>query len=140
MTPGPAQGGGIALVDSPPARARTVVAPAGTTAQVSFAGPNAPLLWWVDRITVKARATIGGAFSTFPVSSTQAWVFVGTDEASAIRDDNLADLTLVGNLDIADENAPIVVDAGQVLVVVWTNTTPGAIYTARIQYRVLARV
>jgi hypothetical protein len=62
------------------------------------------------------------------------------DEASAIRDDNLADLTLVGNLDIADENAPIVVDAGQVLVVVWTNTTPGAIYTARIQYRVLARV
>jgi hypothetical protein len=46
----------------------------------------------------------------------------------------------VGNLDIADELSPIVVDSGQVLVVVWTNTTPGALYTARIQYRVMARV
>jgi hypothetical protein len=140
MTPGPVQGGGISLVDSPPARPKMVVAPAGTTAQVAFAGPNAPLLWWVDRITVKARASVTALFSAFPASSTQAWVFVGTDEASAVRDDNLADLTLVGNLDIADELSPIVVDSGQVLVVVWTNTTPGALYTARIQYRVMARV
>jgi hypothetical protein len=140
MTPGPAQGGGLMLVDSPPARPQSITAPAGTTAQVSFPGPNAPLLWWVDRITVKARATVGGAFSTFPASSSQGWVFVGTDVASAVKDENLADLTLVGNLDIADENAPIVVDSGQVLVVVWTNTTPGAFYTARIQYRVMARV
>lgn len=136
LIPGPSSAAGIMLVDQPPAKVAQITATT-TTPAVSFSGPNAPQLWYVDRITVKARAGIQNA--AFPASSSQAFAYVGTDASSAVDDRNLADLTLVGNLDIADENAPILVDNGQVLVLAWTNATVGAIYTARIQYRLMSR-
>lgn len=136
LIPGPSPSAGLTIVDQPPALPKMVKA-AATTTSVSFAGPNAPLGWYVDRITVKSAAAIGSAL--FPASTSQAFVYVGSDAQTAMADANLADLTLIGDLDIADEQAPIYVDAGQVLVVVWTNATVGAIYTARIQYRVVAK-
>lgn len=140
LIPGPTAGGGVTLVDSPAAVYQDVKAAAGTTAQVVFTGPAAPYFWWVDRITVKARAAVGTTDPAgFPASSSQAFVFVGTDPTGAVQDRYLADTTLVGNLDIADQNQPVTVDSGQVLVIVWTNTTPGAIYTARLQYRLMGR-
>lgn len=80
--------------------------------------------WLVDRMTVTCTSS----------TETEARVYRGEE-----RDANLVDGTVAGNLDIADEAQPILVEAGEELRCVWTGASDGAVGTFTVQVRVVER-
>ena len=81
-------------------------------------------LWLIQRATVSTTST----------AATRAMMYAGAPSPQ-----NFVDGTNSGNLDISDENAPIMLDSSTQLLIQWTGATPGATGTARIQYQLVQR-
>lgn len=80
--------------------------------------------WLVDRMVVQCTSS----------TETVARVYAG-----GVRDSAFVDGTIAGNLDVADESQPILVDSGDALVCVWSDASDGAVGTFSVQYRLVQR-
>ena len=95
---------------------------AGGIITATFLAPGPGYQWLIQRITVSCT-------STTPT--------VATCYDSTVSPAYIVDTTPRGNLDIADENSPILIDTLRALVVQWTNVSAGASATVRIQYQLV---
>lgn len=82
-------------------------------------------LWLIDREVVSCTSA----------AATVVFVYVGS---LPVRSSELRDSSSSGNLDIADNSAPLQVAGSLQLIYVWEGATPGAIATAAITYRVMS--
>jgi len=100
--------------------------PAGANGLMSTIFDPVPpgCFWLVERITV----------STTSSTTTRAMVYAGDPGAG-----NFVDGTEHGNLDTADESAPILLESSLSLNVLWTGASVGAQGTVRIQYQLVQR-
>lgn len=98
--------------------------PAGTSGicVVQFGPVPAGQLWAAERYTVDCTSS----------TATDCFVYVGQD----IRPVNLRDATGSGNLDIADNNAPLLIPGSLFVFFQWLSASVGALATASIQYKV----
>jgi hypothetical protein len=82
------------------------------------------LLWLLQRTAVSTTST----------TPTRALLYAG-----AAVPQNFLDGTERGNLDVADNASPVLVESSTSLTVQWTGASPGAIGTIRIQYQLVSR-
>lgn len=118
------QGVSYTIVDRRVAVATTQPAPASGVAQGELPAVPDGYLWLVDRMTVMCDSA----------APTQATVYAGAPSPL-----NFVDGTSRGNLDVADETSPILVETGESLTVLWSGCTPGAVGTIRVQYQLVTR-
>lgn len=97
---------------------------AGGTCSVELGPVPQDETWLVDRMIVLCDSA----------ADTEARVYVGS-----VRDTAFVDGSLTGNLDVADESQPVLVDAGEPLTCVWSGAADGAVGTFAIQYRLVER-
>lgn len=90
------------------------------TLQLTAADPGN--VWLCDRYTVENTST----------TATVAIVYLGDPSPQ-----NLRDVTGSGNLDVADNNSPLIVPGTRYLTVVWQGCSVGAVGTFSLQYRLL---
>ena len=117
-------GAGLVVVDYRREAKRTTPADGTGVMLVTFDPVPAGLLWLVQRVTVTTTST----------TQTQAGVYAG-DPTPA----NLVDGTNSGNLDVADQASPILVDSSVSLNVQWTGASAGAVGTVTVQYQLVQR-
>jgi hypothetical protein len=115
--------GGYSVLDWTTQAQASTPAGADGLCTVTFGPAPAGELWLADRYTVECTSS----------SSSDCFVYVGLD----IRPANLRDATGSGNLDIADNNSPLLVPGTLSLFFQWRSASLGAIATASVQYRVL---
>lgn len=118
------EGVSYTTVDRRIAVATTKGANAAGIAQAVFPAVPEGYLWLVERMTVMCDSAL----------PTQATVYAGDPIPI-----NLIDGTSRGNLDVADETSPALVQTGLPLTAVWSGCTPGAIGTIRVQYQLVTR-
>lgn len=101
-------------------------APAGASGTIGVTFDPVPpgYFWLLQRFTVLCTSS----------TKTRAMVYAGDPAAQ-----NLLDGTEVGNLDIADEQSPILLDSNTALTVQWTGASAGAVGTVRVQYQLVQR-
>lgn len=105
-------------------QARTATADATGTATVTFDAVPAGQLWLVERFAVSSSSS----------TQTTCQIYAG-DPAPA----NLVDGTTSGNLDVADEASPILIDSSLSLNAQWTGASSGASCTVTVQYQLVQR-
>lgn len=100
--------------------------PAGADGQLVtvFDAPPPGLLWLIGRMTIFTTSATG----------TTCGIYAGSPTPT-----NLVDGSNSGNLDVADESSPILLDSGAQLTVVWDGASAGAVGTCRIQYQLVRR-
>lgn len=79
-------------------------------------------LWLIDRIVISNDSTFETVFSLYK---------------QAVADGNRLDGTDIGNLNVADESAPIVVQPNTLLIALWTGASTGARGMISIQYTIM---
>jgi hypothetical protein len=97
---------------------------AGGSCSLTLEPVDAGYLWLVQRITVLCTST----------TPTTAYVYEGDPAPGNFRDG-----TSRGNLDVADEASPILVDSTRYLTVVWQGASAGAVGTVTVQYQLVKR-
>jgi len=121
-TDGGAGGSGLSVVDY---RSGYLITPPGTgTLTAEFEPVPSGCLWLLQRITVMCTST----------TATQAIVYAGYPNPQ-----NYVDATDRGNLDVADEAQPILIESNVPLVVQWTGASAGSQGTVRVQYQLVTR-
>ena len=117
-------GAGLAVVDYRSAAKISDPADVDGLISVEF-DPVAPgLIWLIQRITIMCTST----------TSTRAMVYAGDPTPT-----NLVDGTDRGNLDVADELSPILLESCTPLTVQWTGASAGAQGVVRVQYQIVQR-
>lgn len=116
-------GAALLVVDYRTVSASTPAA-AGGTCSVTLEPVPAGMFWLVERITVLCTST----------TPTTAYVYEGDPAPGNFRDG-----TSRGNLDVADESSPILVDSTRYLTVEWTGASAGAVGTVTVQYQLVKR-
>ena len=91
---------------------------------VEFDPVDPGLIWLIQRITVLSSST----------TQTRAMVYAGDPTGT-----NFVDGTSRGNLDVADELSPILLESCNRLTVQWTEASPGAQGIVRVQYQIVQR-
>ena len=117
-------GAALQVIDYRTSALRSQPAPASGVVTLTFAQVPDGQLWRVERITVTSTSS----------TNTTAVVYSGDLDTT-----NIVDGTASGNLDIADQLSPIVVDSTLSLTIAWSGVSVGALCTARIQYQIVQR-
>jgi hypothetical protein len=117
-------GAALQVVDYRTHSLRSETAPGGGVVTLTFPQVADGQLWRIERITVTSTSAV----------PTSAVVYAGDIDAT-----NVVDGTGAGNLDIADELSPIVLDSTLALTIQWAGVSLGAVCTARIQYQIVQR-
>jgi hypothetical protein len=123
FSPVPTDGVALLVVDYRTVAASTPAA-AGGTCSVTLDPVPAGYFWLVERITVLNTSS----------TATTAYVYEGDPAPGNFRDG-----TSRGNLDVADESSPILVDSTRYLTVLWTGASNGAVGTVTVQYQLVKR-
>jgi len=118
-----AGGAGLVVVDY---RSESITTdPASLGVMTATFDPVPPgFLWLIARATVSTTST----------APTRTMLYAGAPSPM-----NFVDGTNSGNLDIADENAAILLDSNISLTAIWTGASAGAVGTVRIQYQLVQR-
>lgn len=103
-------------------RTRFTPAAAGGLAAVDIYQTPENELWLIDRIVISCTST----------AETEFWLY-----KTQIAESNKLDGTDLGNLNVADENAPIVVQPNTLLIAQWENASAGAVGTIALQYTIM---
>jgi hypothetical protein len=121
-----AAGGGASLTVRDYVSTFQVTKPADATGVMTATFDPVPpgLFWLIERITV----------STTSATPTTVMVYAGDPSPYTYVDGSAA-----GNLDVADESSPILVNSATSLTAVWAGASVGAVGTIRIQYQLVSR-
>jgi hypothetical protein len=115
--------GGLTMTEWRRAYKRSDPAAGGTCTVILDPVPDGET-WRVERLVVTCTST----------SVPLVRVYAG-----AVADFNVVDATAAGNLDIADEDPPLLLTQGEQLICVWTGATDGAVGTFRAQWAVYTK-
>lgn len=114
---------GFVVTDMLDQFANTPPATAAGVALVTL-GPPDPNYWFFDRMTIAGNSTLRPVCTLY---------------RNAALAQNKLDSSLLGNDDVADNASPLVLKPTQLLLLVWTGATPGAVFTVTAQGRIVAR-
>lgn len=101
----------------------SATAAANGIATVAFDQVDPGYLWLVTAMSVRADD---------PTTTTQP-------RADVYTGPRLLDGSMSGRFDISDRNAPLLVNSGEQLQIVWSGATPGALYRFDAQYYLVRR-
>ena len=114
---------GWSLIDNLSAAASSVAA-AGGLATAEFAQLASEEMWLIDHAVVSCTSAIATAVRWY---------------ATSITPGELLDGSNVGNFDVGDWPAGLLLRPSQVLLVQWAGASAGSVGTVRIQYRLYRR-
>lgn len=113
------EGVSLTTVDYVPIQ-KQATADATGTATVALDPVEPGYMWLVDALSVRSNST----------ADTRTLVWAGA---------RLMDGSDSGNFDFSDRNSPVLVVSSEVLQIVWTGATPGAVCNADGQYRLILK-